>query len=133
MASRGQTHIGMRNSICPNAWPNMLDDRLILKHVAAICKGDIHAGSCYLASCNVGVKAPRNTVMLQLMAGVLNSVKGPLAIGGDWDCTREDMRQTGWLKLVRGVIVAPSVPTCGQRTVDFIVVSNGLRHAAPVA
>ena len=39
----------------------------------------------------------------------------------------------GWLKLVQGVVVAPRVPTCGQRNIVFFVVSDGLRHAVPVA
>ena len=64
------------------------------------------------------------------MAGVLNGLKGPWAIGGDWGCTPEEFLQTGWLKLVRRVTLAPTVHTCGQRIIDFFVVSDGLRHAA---
>ena len=65
------------------------------------------------------------------MAGVLNSVTSPWAIGGDWNCTPEELQQTGWLKLVQGTTVTPEVHTCGQRFIDFFVISDGLRQAAP--
>lgn len=67
------------------------------------------------------------------MAVVLNSLKGPWAIGGDSNCTPEELLQTGWLRLVKGVTVAPKVDTCNQRVIDFFVVSDGLRQAAPAA
>ena len=67
------------------------------------------------------------------MAGVLNSLKGPWAIGGDWNCTPDELMQTGWLKLVKGVTVVPKVNTCNSRAIDFFVVSDGLRQAAPAA
>ena len=52
----GRTHIGMKNSICDEAWPEFLSQRFMLKHVAACCRGGIHIGSCYLTSCSAGVK-----------------------------------------------------------------------------
>lgn len=127
----GRTHVGMKNSICNEVWPKSLNERFILEHVAAVCRGGIHAGSCYLTSWSSGVKDQRNIDTLQLMAGVLNSVKGPWAIVGDWNCTPEELQQTGWLKLVQGATVAPKVHTCWQRIIDFFVISDGLRQAAP--
>ena len=41
--------------------------------------------------------------------------------------------QIGWLKLVKGVTVAPKINTCNSRAIDFFVVSDGLRQAAPAA
>ena len=67
------------------------------------------------------------------MAGVLDSLKGPWAIGGDWNCTPDELMQIGWLKMVKGIIVAPKVNTCNSRVIDFFVVSEGLRQAAPAA
>ena len=90
-------------------------------------------GSCYLTFCSVGVKDQRNLDTLQLMASVLNSLKGPWAVGGDWICTFEAVLQTGWLKLVKGVTVAPKVNVCNQRAIDFFVVSDGFRQAVPAA
>ena len=89
LAITGRTHTAMKNSIWPKAWPKLLSDWLILKHVAAICKGELRIGSCYLTSCNVGIKDQRNTDVLQLMVGVFNGVKGPWVVGGDWNCTPE--------------------------------------------
>jgi len=129
----GRTHVGMKNSVEAKAWPEQLNQRFILKHVAAVCRGGIHAGSCYLTSCSAGVKDPRNLDTLQLMAGVLNSLKGPWVIGGDWNCTPEDLMKTGWLKLVNGATIAPATNTCHQRVIDFFVISDGLRQANPVA
>ena len=67
------------------------------------------------------------------MAGVLDSLKGPWAIGGDWNCTPDELAQTGLLKNLKGIIVAPQVNTCNSRVIDFFVVSEGLRQAAPAA
>ena len=91
----------MKNSINNEAWPKLLNERFMVGHVAAVCRGGIHMGSCYLTSCSAGVKDQRNLDALQLMAGVLNSLKDPWAIGGDWNCTTEELLQTGWLKLVQ--------------------------------
>ena len=54
IAISGRTHIGMKSPICTEAWPKLLDERFFLEHVAAICNGGVHAGSCYLTSCNPG-------------------------------------------------------------------------------
>ena len=123
----------MKNSICDEAWPKLLNQRFVLKHVAAVCRGGVHIGSCYLTSCSAGVKDKRNLDTLHHMAGVLDSLKGPCAIGGDWNCTPGELMQTGWLKMVKGIMVAPEVNTCNSRTIDFFVVSEGLRQAAPAA
>ena len=67
------------------------------------------------------------------MAGVLNSLKGPWAIGGDWNCTPDELVQIGWFTMVKGITDAPKVNTCNSRAIDFFVVSEGLRQAAPAA
>ena len=105
-------------------------------HVVRVCASrtcttGVHTCSCYLTSCNAGVKRQRNLDTMQLMAGVLNSLKCTWAIGGDWNCTPAELQQTGWLKLVQGATVAPKAHTCGQRVLDFFVISDGLRQAAP--
>ena len=50
-----------------------------------------------------------------------------------WNCTPEEFMETGWPKLVKGVAVAPKINTCNSRVIDFFVVSDGLRQAAPAA
>ena len=66
----------MNNSMCDEAWPKLLNQRFMLKHVAACCRGGIHMGSCYLTSCSAGVKDKRNLDTLHHMASVLNSLNG---------------------------------------------------------
>ena len=60
----------------------------------------------------------------------LQAVQGPWCVGGDWNCTPEELEATGWLKLVGGVVKAPRTPTCNGRIIDFFVVSSSLDHAA---
>ena len=67
------------------------------------------------------------------MAGVPNSLKAPWAVGGDWNCTPEELMQTGWLKIVKGITVAPEVSTRNSRAIGFFSVSEGLSQAAPAA
>lgn len=41
VATCGRTHVGMKNSIRDEAWPKLLNETSMLKHVAAICRGGI--------------------------------------------------------------------------------------------
>ena len=63
------------------------------------------------------------------MAAVIRRWGKQWVIGGDFNCTPEEVKATGWLKLVGGVIVQPHGPTCNDRTIDFFVVSNEMAHA----
>ena len=40
-----------------------------------------------------------------------------------------ELEATGWPNMVGGVIVAPLLPTCNNRTIDFFVVSACLEQA----
>ena len=64
VAMCGRTHVGMKNSISNEAWPKLLNEKFMLKHVAAVCRGGVHMHSCYLTS-----NDQRNLDTLQLMAG----------------------------------------------------------------
>lgn len=55
--------------------------------------------------------------------------RGPWILGGDWQCTPDELRITGWLKTVKGVIYAPEAPTCGDRVLDYFVVSEELAQS----
>ena len=57
---------------------------------------------------------------------MLGTLKGPWVLAADFNCTPQQLEETGFLKLVNGRIVAPSWPTCKNRTIDFFVVSNCL-------
>jgi len=103
--------------------------RFTLRRIGAICKGGVHVGSVYLKD-TIGVHAQHNLDTLHGMMLALKAVRGPWCVGGDWNCTPEELEATGWLKLVGGVIKAPPTPTCNGRVIDFFVVSSSLDHAA---
>ena len=63
------------------------------------------------------------------MAFTLNTLTGPWIVGGDWNCTPEDLRATGWLKKVSGVIVAPIGSTCNGKVYDYFVVAAAIADA----
>lgn len=63
---------------------------------------------------------------------MMATLSGPCVIGGDWQCTPDELRSTGWLKIVRGVIYAPEAPTCGERVMDYFVVCEGLSQTSVI-
>ena len=77
--------------------------RFTLRRVGAICKGGVHCGAIYLKDC-VGVQAQCNLDTLHGVKLALQAVQGPWCVGGDWNCTPEELEATGWLKLVGGVV-----------------------------
>ena len=48
VAVASRNHVGMRNSLDPELWPEELKDRFTLKRAGAVCKGGINLGSAYL-------------------------------------------------------------------------------------
>ena len=102
--------------------------RFSIRRVGAICRGGLHLGSTYLTS-GIGVEAKCNLDHLQGMAHTLNCLVGPWCVGGDWNCTPEELTATGWLQLVKGAVHAPIAPTCNGKVYDFFVVSQSFSHA----
>ena len=76
----------------------------------------------------IGVKAKANLDLLQLIAGVLLASNGRWVIGGDFNCTPDELEKSGWLRMINGVVVSPQVHTNGVRCIDFFVVSAALQH-----
>ena len=103
-------HIGMRLSISEGTAPADLKHRCTFGFVSAIIRGGFHLGSIYLVS-SIGVKAKRNMNILDAVATTLKTLSGRWIIGGDFNCTPEQLEATGWLRMVGGVIVATKVPT----------------------
>ena len=99
-----------------------------MKHIGAVCKGGIHFGSCYL-HCNWEHNRAFNLDLLQCISAMTATLRGPWILGGDWQCTPDELRSTGWLRIVKGVIYAPEAPTCGDRVIDYFVVSESLAQA----
>ena len=93
-----------------------------MRRVAAMGKGGVHAGSIYLTS-TVGVAARCNLELLDSVAHSLSGLVGPFIVCGDWNCTPDDLRATGWLKKIGGIIHAPTADTCNGDVYDFFVAS----------
>ena len=70
----------------------------------------MHIGSTYLVD-SVGPSHATNLAILDSVAGCLNAVAGPWVIGGDFNCTPEELEKTGFLKLVDGVVHSSATPT----------------------
>ena len=89
-------------------------------------KGGVHCGSPYLYSMKGkgGVQAQCNLDMLDSMAFTLNGLVGPWILGGDWNCTPQELADTGWLQKVGGTVHAPDTATCNDSTYDFFVVKT---------
>ena len=93
-----------------------------------MCRGGVHCGSIYCHH-GIGIAAPANLDFLQGVAGVLCRLAGPWLIGGDWNCTPEQLSATGWLKLIGAKIFAPAANTCKGKVYDLFVVADCLAHA----
>ena len=121
VAAGCRSHIGMREAH-PVFGVAELEQRLMIKKADCAARGGLNLGSCYLIS-GIGISAPQNLDLLHCLAGMLKRISGPWIIGGDWNCTPEELTATGWLKLVGGKIHRPEMPTCGGRCLDFFVAS----------
>ena len=67
-------------------------------------------GSIYLIN-SIGIAHPDNLAILHKKAAALDVCSRPWVLGGDWACTPDELTQTGWLKLVGGIVVAPPPST----------------------
>ena len=126
-----RTQIGSKNSFADEGGDLQLQARFQMKHFGAVCKGGIHFGSCYL-HCNWDANRKFNLDLLEAIGARIGTLRGPWIIGGDWQCPPDDLRETGWLKTVKGTIYAPTAPTCGDRALDYFVVSEGLAQAGAI-
>ncbi len=95
-------HIGMSlPSVSTRGLEARLAARFTLRHIGAVCRGGFHLGSVYLCD-SVGCTADENLDYLQGIAGVVVRILGMWVLGGDWNCTPEELASTGWLNLVGG-------------------------------
>ena len=99
--------------------------RFTLKKCGAICRGGIHIGAIYLHDV-VGPTAAKNRDILERVAFHLKGLAGSWIIGGDWNCTPEELRATGWLTLVGAEVQAPKDATCHGKVYDFFVVKKDI-------
>ena len=102
-----------------------ISSRFTLKKLGAICRGGVHVGSIYLHDV-VGPSATKNTDIPEQVACILKGLAGSWIIGGDWNCSPDELRATGWLTLIGAEIQAPKDSTCHGKVYDFFVVKRDL-------
>ncbi len=119
-------HIGMaRDGV--QCGSRALAGRYVRRWLGAICRGGIHCACIYLHTAQ-GLSDANLECLDQVAAG-LAAMEGPWILAGDFNVTPEQLAASGWLELTKGVIVAPTRPTCNERVLDFFVVSECLAHA----
>ena len=93
--------------------------------MGGVLRGGLHCCLLYLKDSEGASETNLN--LLQEVAAFLSCLTGPWIIGGDWNMSPQTLETTNFAAMVRGVIVAPSSPTCNGSTYDYFVVSEGLR------
>ena len=96
--------------------------RLTATWLQGVVRGGIFILSIWLRD-SEGL-SPENLDILQQVAEVLSSLRGPWVIGGDWNINPQVLAASGWLGIVDGVIHSPEEPTCNSNTYDYFVVSK---------
>lgn len=120
-----RSHIGLA---LPAVQPSVgAEHRFHLRWVGAFATGGFFLGSVYLR-CSEGASTA-NLDLLQVIAGALNRVSGQWLIAVDFNMMPEALQQTGWLRLVKGVVHRPHAPTCNGKEYDYFVSSQGLAEA----
>ena len=76
-----------------------IESRFLFRKLGAVRNGGLHFGSVYLHDV-VGPSDPKNKDILEKIAFHLKSVAGSWALAGNWNCTPEELKATGWLKLI---------------------------------
>ena len=104
--------------------PPSMAHRPLLTWTNAIVKGGVHNLTAYLRHSQGLSEA--NLLLLGHAAAALGAVSGPWIAAGDWNMSPETLAQSGWLKVVGGVVFAKTLPTCNASTYDYFVVSKGL-------
>ena len=103
--------------------------RAALHSFSGLCKGGVALGNVYLEV--GGFISKFSWEALLALVRCLRSWGGPFVIGGDWNCTPEVLKESWWLKLIDGEIVAPTQGTCrpAENVLDYYVVSRWLAPA----
>ena len=103
--------------------------------VQGLIRGGVLVISIYLIT-GEPPNSEDNWRILSRVGEILAMTKLPFVIGGDFQCSPEELRSTGWLEGIDGTLRAAGKATCtnahGANEIDFFVVFNGLVSATPV-
>ena len=98
--------------------------RIAVAWVDGIVKGGVHCVSVYLRD-SEGL-TPANIAILDELAVVVRSLRGPWIIAADWNLQPQTLADSLWPELVGGVVFATTLPTCNDSTYDYFVVQRDL-------
>ena len=101
--------------------------RLVVTHLRALCKGGCFLISAYFR-CSEGA-SQYNLDLLQAIGKVVRQLHGPWLLAADFNFPPSILRNTGWLGLVGGHIVATNAATCKGAEDDYFVVDLRLKSA----
>ncbi len=107
--------------------PAGLRHRLTVTWADMVVKGGVYLISLYPKD-SEGM-SETNAHLLEVLATVLGTLKGPWIIGGDWNMQPSVISASNWLKIVQGVVFATTMPTCNESTYDYFAVHRSLAHA----
>ena len=83
--------------------------------------------SLYLR-CTEGL-SEANKAILEEATAALATVAGPWIIAADWNFSPLVLAESGWLKIVGGILFASELPTCNDSRYDDFIVHKSLAHA----
>ena len=105
----------------------LLEGRVHVLHFSGLVRGGIVLANIYLQS-GVGVNA-FNYKALSDLACRLKEFGRPYIVGGDFNCTKQELVKSGVLKLFDAVVVDTLEHTCmvSCRSIDMFIVSRELQ------
>jgi len=125
-AVAARTGFGLKDNL-DTLVPKAFRHRIAVSWVGGIIKGGCHLISLWPR--HTELMSEENQEILQVAAEILTAIKGPWVIGGDWNFTPKVLINSKWLDMVKGVVVAPTAPTCHSSVYDFFVVCQALAPA----
>ncbi len=101
--------------------------RVHVRWMGGVMKGGLHLITAWPHN-SEGI-TERNLDILDRVAQVISSIRGPWVAGADWNMSPATLAATGWLDLVDAVAVVPDGCTCLESVIDYFVVPRSLLHA----
>lgn len=92
--------------------------RIHVRWMGAAVRGGIHLVTAWPH--HTEGPTPRNLDILDELARVIASIKGPWIIGADWNMTPATLAATGWLDFIDGIAIMPDGTTCQSSCIDFL-------------
>ena len=100
------------------------EHRVLFSWTSAVLAGGLHIGSVWLRDSEGLTEA--NMYILKEIAAVVQQLRGPWILAGDWNLTPEILASSNFLKMIGGTVVAPDCPTCNGSAYDYFVICRGL-------